>query len=122
MPKAMRSEAQTKHVLGSKCASRRSTNSAAAVEEFRPNLAIGNTILLKHAPQCPESAEAIQEIFREVGFPDGAYETILATNDQIADVIADTARTGKIGDGKIWITEVARVIRIRTGEVGSDAV
>ena len=42
--------------------------------------------------------------------------------EKIADVIADTARTGKIGDGKIWITEVARVIRIRTGEVGSDAV
>jgi nitrogen regulatory protein P-II 1 len=42
--------------------------------------------------------------------------------EKIADVIAETARTGKIGDGKIWITEVARVIRIRTGEVGSDAV
>src|SRR5215218_1633072 len=35
-----------------------------------PNLAIGNTILLKHAPQCPESAEAIQEIYNEAGFPD----------------------------------------------------
>jgi len=42
--------------------------------------------------------------------------------DKIADTIADSARTGKIGDGKIWITEVARVIRIRTGEVGSDAI
>ena len=45
-----------------------------------------------------------------------------AEAEKIADVIADSARTGKIGDGKIWITEVARVIRIRTGEVGSDAV
>ena len=54
-----------------------------------PNLIVGNTILLKPAPQCPESAEAIQNIYREAGFPDGAYETILATNDQIADVIAD---------------------------------
>jgi nitrogen regulatory protein P-II 1 len=42
--------------------------------------------------------------------------------DKIADTIADSARTGKIGDGKIWITEVARVIRIRTGEAGSDAI
>ena len=42
--------------------------------------------------------------------------------EKIADTIADSARTGKIGDGKIWITEVARVIRIRTGEVGSDAI
>ncbi len=54
-----------------------------------PNLIVGNTILLKPAPQCPESAEAIQEIYREAGFPDGAYETILATNDQIEGVIAD---------------------------------
>ena len=54
-----------------------------------PNLIVGNTILLKPAPQCPESAEAIQEMYRDAGFPDGAYETILATNDQIADVIAD---------------------------------
>ena len=39
--------------------------------------------------------------------------------DKIADVIAESARTGKIGDGKIWITEISRVIRIRTGEVGA---
>jgi nitrogen regulatory protein P-II 1 len=42
--------------------------------------------------------------------------------DKIADVIADAARTGKIGDGKIWITEVARVTRVRTGETGEDAL
>ena len=42
--------------------------------------------------------------------------------EKIADVIADAARTGKIGDGKIWITEVARVMRIRTGESGIDAL
>jgi len=42
--------------------------------------------------------------------------------DKIADVIADAARTGKIGDGKIWITEISRVVRIRTGETGDDAL
>jgi len=42
--------------------------------------------------------------------------------DKIADVIAESARTGKIGDGKIWIMEVARAIRIRTGESGEDAL
>jgi nitrogen regulatory protein P-II 1 len=42
--------------------------------------------------------------------------------DKIADVVADAARTGKIGDGKIWITELARVVRIRTGETGADAL
>jgi succinate-semialdehyde dehydrogenase / glutarate-semialdehyde dehydrogenase len=54
-----------------------------------PNLAIGNTILLKHAPQCPESAAAMEEIFREAGFPEGAYINIYATNEQIEWVIAD---------------------------------
>jgi succinate-semialdehyde dehydrogenase/glutarate-semialdehyde dehydrogenase len=54
-----------------------------------PNLIIGNTILLKHAPQCPESAAAIQELFREAGFPEGAYVNVYATNEQIKDVIAD---------------------------------
>src|SRR3954471_13206120 len=54
-----------------------------------PNLAIGNTMLLKHAPQCPESAAAMEELFHEAGFPRDAYINIYATNDQIADVIAD---------------------------------
>src|SRR6188472_1886370 len=54
-----------------------------------PNLVIGNTILLKHAPQCPESAEAIQKLFAEAGFPEGAYENVYATNEQIEWVIAD---------------------------------
>jgi succinate-semialdehyde dehydrogenase/glutarate-semialdehyde dehydrogenase len=54
-----------------------------------PNLIIGNTILLKHAPQCPQSAEAMQQMFNEAGFPDGAYVNIYATNEQIEWVIAD---------------------------------
>ena len=40
----------------------------------------------------------------------------------VVDVISEAARTGKIGDGKIWVTEVAEVVRIRTGERGHDAV
>ncbi len=54
-----------------------------------PNLVIGNPILLKHAPQCPESAEAMQQIFNDAGFPEGAYENIYASNEQIGAVIAD---------------------------------
>jgi len=54
-----------------------------------PNLAIGNTILLKHAPQCPESAEAIEKIYHDAGFPSDAYINIFATNDQIETVIGD---------------------------------
>jgi succinate-semialdehyde dehydrogenase/glutarate-semialdehyde dehydrogenase len=54
-----------------------------------PNLVIGNPILLKHAPQCPESAAAMAQIFDDAGFPEGAYQNIYATNEQIEWVIAD---------------------------------
>ncbi|UIP57597.1 NAD-dependent succinate-semialdehyde dehydrogenase [Agromyces marinus] len=54
-----------------------------------PNVIIGNTIVLKHAEQCPESAAAIEQIFRDAGAPEGVYVNVYASHDQIADVIAD---------------------------------
>lgn len=54
-----------------------------------PNLAIGNTILLKHAPQCPQSAAAIAQMYADAGFPAGAYVDVRLTTEQAADVIAD---------------------------------
>lgn len=42
--------------------------------------------------------------------------------EQVADVIVEAARTGKIGDGKVWISPVEKIIRIRTGELGDEAV
>jgi len=42
--------------------------------------------------------------------------------EQVANTIVDHARTGKIGDGKLWIQPVDLAVRIRTGEVGADAV
>ena len=45
-----------------------------------------------------------------------------ATVDVVVDTIAKAAATGKIGDGKIWVTNVDRIVRIRTGEEGSDAI
>ena len=59
-----------------------------------PNLCIGNTILLKHAPQCPESAAAMQQIFDDAGFPAGAYVNIYASNEQAAAIIADPRVAG----------------------------
>lgn len=59
-----------------------------------PNLVLGNTILLKHAGQCPESAAAIEQIFRDAGFPEGAYVNIYASNEQIANMIADPRIVG----------------------------
>jgi succinate-semialdehyde dehydrogenase/glutarate-semialdehyde dehydrogenase len=54
-----------------------------------PNLVAGNTILLKHAPQCPESSAAMEQMFHDAGVPKDAYINIYATNEQIAWVIAD---------------------------------
>ncbi len=54
-----------------------------------PNLVLGNTIVLKHAAQCPRSAALQEQIFRDAGLPSGAFVNLYATNDQIADVIAD---------------------------------
>ena len=42
--------------------------------------------------------------------------------DKIIDVITAAARTGKIGDGKVWAVDVDRVLRVRTGESGDDAI
>jgi nitrogen regulatory protein P-II 1 len=50
----------------------------------------------------------------------------VAVDDDIADKVVDAvvgaARTGKIGDGKVWVTPVETVIRVRTGERGADAL
>lgn len=54
-----------------------------------PNIAVGNTILLKHAPQCPESAAAIAQMYTDAGFPAGVYADVRLTNEQAAVVIAD---------------------------------
>ena len=42
--------------------------------------------------------------------------------DQVVDTVTTAAGTGKIGDGKIWVTGVDRLVRIRTGEEGAQAV
>ncbi|MGI9603777.1 MAG: P-II family nitrogen regulator [Acidimicrobiales bacterium] len=42
--------------------------------------------------------------------------------DQVVDAVVDAARTEKIGDGKVWVSSVDSLVRIRTGERGADAV
>ncbi len=59
-----------------------------------PNLMIGNTIILKHAPQCPESATEMEKIFHEAGLPADAYINVFATNEQAATMIADPRIAG----------------------------
>ena len=56
--------------------------------------------------------------------PTVSIQTVVA--DDQADIAVETivasAATGKIGDGKVWVTEIDRIVRIRTGEEGGDAV
>jgi nitrogen regulatory protein P-II 1 len=56
--------------------------------------------------------------------PKVKIEVVCDTGDaeKIMELIADAARTGKIGDGKIWAFPVDRLVRIRTGEMGNDAL
>jgi succinate-semialdehyde dehydrogenase/glutarate-semialdehyde dehydrogenase len=54
-----------------------------------PNLVLGNTIVLKHASQCPESAAAIEAIYRDAGLPDGAYVNVRVSAEQAAAIVAD---------------------------------
>jgi nitrogen regulatory protein P-II 1 len=42
--------------------------------------------------------------------------------DGVVDAIVNAARTGKIGDGKIWVSDVVRTVRVRTGELDLDAL
>jgi succinate-semialdehyde dehydrogenase/glutarate-semialdehyde dehydrogenase len=69
-----------------------------------PALAAGNIGLLKHASNVPECAIAIEDIFREAGFPDGAFQTLLIPSSMVNAVVADdrvraTTLTGSEGAG-----------------------
>ena len=88
-----------------------------------PNLILGNTIVLKHAERCPESALAIEQIFRDAGFPEGAYVNVFATHDQISDIIADdrvrgVSLTGSERAGAIVAEQAGRHLKKAVLELG----
>ena len=61
----------------------------------------------------------------EIDFVPKVKVEVLVDDGMLADVveaIASAARTGKIGDGKIWVVPLSRIVRIRTGEEGTDAI
>jgi nitrogen regulatory protein P-II 1 len=69
------------------------------------------------------------EVYRgaeyQVDFVPKIKVEVVVDDDQVqgvVDAITKAARTGKIGDGKIWVTAVESVVRIRTGEMGPDAL
>ncbi len=60
-----------------------------------------------------------------VDFVDKIRLEIVATDEtfeSIVNTVAEAARTGNIGDGKIWVTDVVTVVRVRTGQTGDDAI
>ena len=65
-----------------------------AARFIAPNLLLGNTILLKHASNCPQQALRIEDIIRAAGAPDGVYQNIFATSGQVADLIASPELQG----------------------------
>src|SRR5690606_14234064 len=81
-----------------------------------PNLILGNMIVLKHAAQCPESALALEQLFKDAGFPEGAYVNVFATHDQVSDIIADdriqgVSLTGSERAGAIVAEQAGRALK-----------
>ncbi|GAB3686879.1 NAD-dependent succinate-semialdehyde dehydrogenase [Saccharopolyspora tripterygii] len=92
-----------------------------------PNVMVGNTIILKHARICPGSSEAMAEILHDAGVPEDAYINVFASNDQVADMIADprvrgVSLTGSERAGASVATTAARNLKKSVLELGgSDA-
>jgi succinate-semialdehyde dehydrogenase/glutarate-semialdehyde dehydrogenase len=59
-----------------------------------PNLVLGNAIVLKHSRNCPRAALAMAEVFADAGLPNGVYTNVFATNDQVAEMLADPVVQG----------------------------
>lgn len=92
-----------------------------------PNLILGNTVILRHAAQCPESALALQQLFLDAGFPDGAYVNVFSTHQQVADIIADdrvqgVSLTGSERAGAIIAEQAGRALKKCVLELGGSDV
>lgn len=92
-----------------------------------PNLILGNTVILKHASQCPESALVLAEIFSEAGFPEGAYVNVFANHQQLADIIADdrvqgVSVTGSERAGSIIAEQAGKHLKRCVLELGGSDV
>jgi succinate-semialdehyde dehydrogenase / glutarate-semialdehyde dehydrogenase len=92
-----------------------------------PNLILGNTVVLRHASQCPESALALQELFLDAGFPEGAYVNLFASHEQLGDVIADdrvqgVSLTGSEGAGAVIAEQAGRHLKKCVLELGGSDV
>jgi succinate-semialdehyde dehydrogenase / glutarate-semialdehyde dehydrogenase len=92
-----------------------------------PNLMVGNTLLVKHAPNVPQSALAFEQLFRNAGAPAGTYTNVFLSNGQAAVAIADervrgVALTGSERAGMAVASNAGKALKKSTMEMGgSDA-
>jgi succinate-semialdehyde dehydrogenase / glutarate-semialdehyde dehydrogenase len=88
-----------------------------------PNLLVGNTVILKHAENCPTSALAVAQIMKDAGVPEGVYVNIFATHEQVATMIADprlrgVSLTGSERAGTVVAAEAGRNLKKVVLELG----
>lgn len=88
-----------------------------------PNLMNGNTVILKHAEICPRSSAAIADIFTEAGLPDGVFNNVYASHDQISTIIESPAvqgvsLTGSERAGSIVAAQAGKALKKCVLELG----
>src|SRR6201996_1269940 len=92
-----------------------------------PSLVLGNVMLVKHASNVPQCAEAFERVFLDAGAPTGVYTNLFASKEQISKLIADprikaVALTGSEAAGAIVAAQAGKALKKSTMELGgSDA-
>jgi succinate-semialdehyde dehydrogenase/glutarate-semialdehyde dehydrogenase len=88
-----------------------------------PQLSAGNTLLLKHASNVPQSAAAFEQLMREAGLPEGAFRNLYATRQQLETIINDprvqgVALTGSEAAGAVVAAQAGKALKKSTMELG----
>ena len=88
-----------------------------------PQLSAGNTLILKHASNVPQSAAAFEKLLKQAGLPDGAFRNLYATRSQLETIINDprvvgVALTGSEGAGAVVAAQAGKALKKSTMELG----
>ncbi len=94
-----------------------------AIRCAAPTLLAGNVVLLKHAPNVPQCAVALEGLFSRAGFPDGAFQNLFVEVDRIPallddDLVQAASLTGSVGAGSSLAAEAGRRIKTTVLELG----